>query len=156
MFKAQSFFKARDKFILIQDFDETIENPNYIEGAIEISYLEKKILTSEEWDYVDQLWSYFVFGLVDVSEGKEFDTYFPDQPLKVVFKPTNGCQYVFIEVGNPVNTSAYVQYEEFIDVMTKEARLFFKKIIELLPERKTSYIKSLNRLDSIQIIKKTD
>lgn len=150
MFKVKSFFKAKDKFISIQDFDGAIEDPNYIEGAIEISCSEKKILTLEDWDYVDQLWSYFVFGLVDVSEGKEFDTYLPDQPLKVVFKPVNNNQQVFIEVGNPVNLNAYVKYEEFISVMAREARLFFERIIELLPERKSSYLKSLNRLEGLE------
>ena len=86
----------------------------------------------------------------------EFDTYLPDQPTLISFKPNLASREVVITVGRDVENFISVKYDEFMIVMIKEARLFFEKIVELLPERESSYIKSLNRLDSIQVVEKTN
>lgn len=71
MFEIKSFFKKNNDFIPAAEFKDVISDPDYIEGAIEISQWNKKILTIENWDYVDQLWCYFVEGIEKVSKGIE-------------------------------------------------------------------------------------
>ena len=140
MLKVKSFLKRNDDFIPVSEFTDIILDPNYIEGAIEISKSGNTILSIENWDYVDQLWCYFARGVKNVSEGKQFKTYLPDQPIEVFFKPNNNLKRVFITVIVNSESRIDVEYDEFFTVMIKEAREFFKHMKKLLPNSPdTSY-----------------
>lgn len=151
MLEVRSFLKKKDDFILVADFVGRILDPHYIEGAIEISYQGKKLLNPlEHWDYVDQLWAYFVNGLGDVSEGREFETYLPDQPVEIAFRPDPSRQRVTIEVEGGASGSASVKYEEFMYVMLREAKAFFHRMNELLPNSHNSYAQELQDLSVLE------
>lgn len=151
MLEVRSFLKKKDDFIPVSDFIGTIPDPDYIEGAIEISYQGKKLLNPlEHWDYVDQLWAYFVNGLVEVSQGREFKTYLPDQPVEIVFKPDPSRQQVTIEVEGGASGRASVEYEEFMRVMLKESKAFFHRMTEILSDSDISYAQELQDLSVLE------
>lgn len=150
MLKVNSYIKDKDNFIPVSIFDGKIFAPRYIEGAIEIKYQNKIILPTEAWDYVDTLWSYFVNGLEEVITGNEFETYFPDQPIQIMFKPDSNLQNISIEVGEPINQKANVKYDEFCCVMLKEAKIFFQRMNILLPNNQVSYSQELEDLRLIE------
>lgn len=104
MLSVKSFLRKNDNFVPVSDFIGGIPDSDYIEGAIEILVQQKGLLTLEDWDYVDQLWCYFVGGLFEVVEGKEFETYLPEQPLKVVFDriAISGVSQSRLEMMKPV------------------------------------------------------
>lgn len=133
MFEVKSFFKKNNDFIPILEFTDEISDPNYIEGAIEISKWGNKVLSIEDFDYVDQLWCYFARGIKNVSQGKEFKTYLPDQPIEVFFKPDKNLKRVSISVIVDSENCIDVEYDEFLMVMINEAKDFFKHMKKLLP-----------------------
>lgn len=146
MFSVRSFLKENDQFIPVIDFTGAIEDPDYIEGAIEIQLNEKFLLDCSSWDYIDQLWAYFVDGLVEVANGKEFLTYFPDQPIEVLFQPTQNHKQVNIRVKmkSEITLDGSVQYSEFMEVMTIAAETFFQQMAEIVPSLQDFY-KSVNQ-----------
>jgi hypothetical protein len=151
MFEVQSFLRANGNFIPVSDFTTEISDTDYIEGAIEIYFCGKGLLTRNHWDYVDQLWAYFVDGLFEVAAGKEFSTYLPDQPIKVTFKPDRHRMRVTLEVVDRDGTrTASVEYNEFIRVMTTQGKAFFNQMAKLVPASRTSYNDIERRLSSLQ------
>lgn len=147
MFEVKSYLKQKNSFIPISEFNGEISAPDYIEGAIEISSYGKKILTLENWDYVDQLWAYFVDGLLEVSKGTEFKTFLPDQPTRVCLKPDSNLRRVLITVGKNSNNSISVEYKEFMNVMIKEAKSFFEQMNRLLSSRYDYELEQLRSLE---------
>ena len=150
MLEVESFLKQGDNFISIINFYNLLSDINYIEGAIKISYQQKEILTLDNWDLIDQLWGYFVTGLEQVSKGEKFETYFPDQPLKIAFEPNHDRKRVQIKVGEDENLKSFVNYDEFVAVMAKEGKFFFRRMIELSLSPKSYYEACIKDLDAIE------
>ena len=63
-------------------------DPDYVEGAIELTIDATTIIGTEEWDYVDQLWAYIANMLLNLKTDDVASTYFPDQPIKLTFERT--------------------------------------------------------------------
>lgn len=147
MFEVKSYLKQKNSFIPVSEFNGKIPDPDYVEGAIEISFYEKKILSVKNWDYVDQLWAYFVNGLIEVSKGIEFKTFLPDQPTRVYLIPDSNLRKVVITVGNNSSNTISVEYEEFMNVMIEEAKSFFEKMNQLLSSRYDYELEQLRSLE---------
>ena len=150
MFKVKFFFKKNNVFIPASEFNEVISDPEYVEGAIEISQWNKKILTTENWDYVDQLWCYLIEGIEKVSKGMEFDTYLPDQPILIAFKPSLVSKKVLITVRKDSEKFITVEYDEFLNVMVEEAKNFFWHMKRLLPNYQNTYVQAEEDLKVIE------
>lgn len=76
------FNKYFVKFKDIKDL-KFIRDYDYIEGALIINYNGRNILGFKHWDLIDQLWSYIIDAIQQVTEFKtETYFYFPDQPIK--------------------------------------------------------------------------
>lgn len=150
MLQIESFLRIDNTFITIKFFNGNLSDINYVEGAIEISCQGKKILTLEDWDLIDQLWGYFVTGLQKVSEGKKFETYFPDQPLKIAFEPDSNRQRVKIKVKEDKNFESFINYDEFMAVMADKGKFFFKRMIELSPSPKSYYKTCIEELEALE------
>ena len=144
MLKIKSFFRINNTFIPISDFFGTLPDDFYVEGAIEISQNERKILSLKHWDLVDQTWSRFVKGVENVLKGLEFRTFLPDQPLFVSFQPDIISSRVLLQVEKE---SIFIDYDEFITTMIEEATVFFEKMNTLMP---SEYDFELERLDLLK------
>ena len=150
MFEVKSFFRKNNDFIPISEFTAEISDPNYIEGAIEISKWGNKVLSIEDFDYVDQLWCYFVEGIEKVSKGMEFDTYLPDRPTLISFKPSLASQKVVITVGKDSKNFISVEYDEFLNVMIFKAKEFFWHMKRLLPNSQDTYAQIEKDLETVE------
>lgn len=83
--------KWKEYFYLFEemsDADRTsyfLSDVNYIEGAMRVWSYGREILSFQEWDLIDQLWSYFIqaFEKIILNKAKSAFFFFPDQPLKV-------------------------------------------------------------------------
>lgn len=73
-----------EQFTPIEEFRGILSDPKHINGAIELSINGKALITKKQWDLVDQLWIYLLHGLQSVLDGKEYRTYFPDNPIDIV------------------------------------------------------------------------
>lgn len=149
MFQIHTSFRVNGAFIPFNEFTGEIEDANYIEGAIEMSSGAVSLITTAEWDYVDQLWGYFATGLQQVVGGQPFSTYFPDQPIEVRFIPTAQSQ---VEVTVKVDTlrAASIDSGEFVRVMAAEGHAFFTHLADLLPENVGSYAPLIARLAALK------
>ena len=64
-----------------------ISDYHYIEGAIIIDYNDEIILGFQQWDLVDQLWTYIIEAIeLIIYDKDEAGFFFPDQPIKVQIK----------------------------------------------------------------------
>ena len=89
MITVETYIKHKNHFVKIKpDTDsELVTNRFYVEGAIVIKYFTQEILGLAQWDYVDQLWSYFIDALDEMAGGKQETSFcFPDQPLNVILR----------------------------------------------------------------------
>jgi hypothetical protein len=150
MFEVQSFLRTDGDFIPVTDFTGEILDPYYIEGAIEIVFQGQELLSFDDSDYVDQLWAYFVKGLHEVAQGKEFSTYFPDHPTQVTFQPDRHCRQVTIEVKSYNTYHASVSYDEFMNTMIAAGKAFYQRMAEIVPESRTFYEDMERQLSSIE------
>ncbi|MGY6241222.1 hypothetical protein [Burkholderia ambifaria] len=124
MISSKTYLKFKNKFVDFHTFDGKIKDPNYIEGAIELSVDGVVLLDRSMWDCVDQLWAYLTEGLVCVSRGEGFKTYFPDQPIEIKFDVRGGSVVVSVTVHETVKV--VVDRFEFVSEMKRFAIEFFE------------------------------
>ncbi|WP_124862835.1 hypothetical protein [Burkholderia anthina] len=126
MISSKTYLKVKKKFVDFHEFDGKIQDPDYIEGAIELSIDGVVLFDKSMWDCVDQLWAYLAEGLVSVSRGEEFETYFPDQPIEIKFSVHGNSVIFSVTVSETVKV--VVDRFEFISEMKRFAIEFFEDL----------------------------
>ncbi|HHL4080092.1 hypothetical protein [Burkholderia sp. A2] len=126
MIEVITYLKSEDGLVDFHSFDGKIQDPDYIEGAIELSVDGVVLLDKSMWDCVDQLWAYLAEGLVCVSRGEGFKTYFPDQPIEIKFA-VHGANVVF-SVTVRETVKVVVDRFEFVFEMRRFAIEFFEDL----------------------------
>lgn len=148
MIQVTSYFKLGEDFIPVSEFGGNIHDPDYVEGGIELSIKRVPLITLKMWDYIDQLWAYIVDGLEEVKQGNHFSTFFPDQPIEMIFTPQDdGSLKIIVDCDTEVVMN--VDRKTFLHVLGSEAQQFFNKMSALLPEKKSMYEKTLKRIEKI-------
>ncbi|UVM67992.1 hypothetical protein LOY34_05510 [Pseudomonas sp. B21-009] len=99
------------------------------------------------FDYVDDLWSYLSEGLLKVSEGQSFSCFFPDQPIEVKLTHANGRLQVSVNCHREVSVAA--DKDEFVRVMSEQARKFFIHLQNIQPGAQRTCSYALGHLDKI-------
>jgi hypothetical protein len=150
MIVIKSYIKKGKEFIPLCSFSGEVDDPLYIEGAIELRVGNKDLFTKEMWDLVHQLWSYPINGLRIIASGDEFVTYFPDQPIKVVLRPDQSRRTVAIQVDCNGLVEARADYNEFFTAVTQGAREFFEKMIEQMPKQRTFFEPDIRAIDELE------
>ncbi|HRJ53116.1 MAG TPA: hypothetical protein PLE99_10125 [Candidatus Thiothrix moscowensis] len=146
----ESFLKKNDLLMPISNYKESIQDDFYIEGAIEITTDSGKVLTRDTWDYVDQLWNYFIEGISELLKGNSYSTYFPDQPIKISFIPS-GNSKVLIKVEKKMSSIAVsVDRHEFIQKTLVAGSFFFEHLTKLAPRLAGACKKMLMDIDEMQ------
>jgi len=141
-------------FIAIDDKNEMTEiiknlDRFYIEGAIIIYYYDKKIMDFDLWDLIDQLWSYIVSTIKMAILNGEAETYFPDQPVKIIIKDLRKSILFQIQVQNRI-MSHVLPRDEFLQEILKAAKLFFQEMINYDNEFYKRYKFELEEIESIK------
>ena len=144
----KTYLKDSEQFIPYSEFENEIKDPDYIEGAIELSVEGVPLLTLDLWDYVDQLWAYIVQGLQDVAAGQEFFTHFPDQPIELKIIPVNEKLWK-IKVKVDEEVSVVANRGEFVSALSEEAKNFFEFLSRKVPQNKGAYEELLSSLEKI-------
>lgn len=137
MIEIKSYIKYKKVFIDIFEFDGVIADSNYIEGGLVLTINGVELINLEMWDYIDQLWAYISTGLKAVSENKEFETNFPDQPIKVKFKPIR--QDILLTVICHSEEKVVVNKNVFVNEMSKYAISFFERLSTFKGVDKNNY-----------------
>lgn len=123
MISVRTYIKKEEEFIEFHSYTGHIEDSNYIEGALELTINGITLLDKDMWDYIDQLWSYIVDGIVCILNDQPFESYFPDQPIKISFVPMKGN--VSLSVMCNSEKTIQINKKKFIHVMSKHVIDFF-------------------------------
>ena len=147
MVKIKSYLKKGSDFIELSNFDGEIDDPDYIEGAIELAINNELIISTEMWDYVDQLWSYIVSAILKMNkEGESFFS-FPDQPIDVSLKKLHGDMILLNIDGKKVSLYG----DDFVPSLLKAAKEFFTLMKKAAPVNDKYYDKELDLIRKIEM-----
>lgn len=127
----KTYVKIGDEFIDFFKFNGPVGDPDYIDGALELSINGVSLIDKSMYDYIDDLWSYLAEGLSKVYRGQPFKTYFPDQPIEINLIPKGNDILISVECNEEVKV--YVNKEDFLMVMAEHARKFFEHLKEIVP-----------------------
>lgn len=140
----RSLIKIGTHFVPVEDVTPKTVDADYVEGAIAWSVGDVHLLSETHWDLVDQLWAYMIDGVVELHESGTFETYFPDQPLRLGFI-RRGANRIEVVIGEKKHI---VDRELFLASLVDGGKHFFTKMQELVPNRKDTWRRYLDRIDS--------
>jgi hypothetical protein len=149
MIRVTSYLQNKSAIVPMESFEGPIEDPQYIEGAIELIVDSRRLITTEMADYVDQLWAYLIDGLLQASDGVEFSTYFPDQPIRLTMNMTERNR-LKISVKSREVVEATVDYGEFVTAMAEAGESFFRRMLSLVPENRKANLAMLEKLQRLR------
>jgi hypothetical protein len=144
-YSIDSFIKVGTGFVPVADVNPPLKAPQYIEGAIVWKIGGETPFSETHWDLVDQLWAYIVNGLGELKDKGEYATYFPDQPLRLALKRI-GRDRIEITVGD---ARQIVPASAFFASIAEGGRLFFSRMLALVPEGVVTWQRYLDELDRI-------
>ena len=140
MLTIKSLIKIDDKLVPIDEFEGPVVDPDYIEGAIDLTIDHKPILRRELVDYVDQLWAYLVDGLGEVVAGREFSTGYPDMPIDIVLSPRGSNVSISVRSkSHKWDADACTAVAELVDALVPAGTLFFERMCRLVPSHRVAY-----------------
>lgn len=138
----------------IADHSKCVDDEDYIEGALEIQVNKKIVIPRKYWDYIDQLWSYFVNALIGIHEGQDsFEISYPDQPIIICITRLSGKSAKILFKGGLDKIEEEVDWELLVESIIISGLSFFEKMKELNPGKAEVYQCEINRLKNT-IIKK--
>lgn len=120
-------------------------DPDYIEGAVELSIDGVEILGRSEWDYVDQLWAYIANMIHALRAQDEASTYFPDQPILLTFE-RKGNKILVSSKSGKITRRASADESELFAAIGTAGREFFEKMSDLARSNSAGYQIALAKL----------
>lgn len=144
----KSYLRNKKKFIPFEEYENGINDSEYIEGAIELTINGVELINVDMWDYIDQLWAYIVNGLLEVSNGNDFKTYFPDQPIEMSFECLYGDIIKLTLMCNE-ETSVVVSKKSLINAIKEHLYQFFNVLSIKAPINADMYNELIDDLNSI-------
>jgi hypothetical protein len=135
------------KFTEVGAVDSPPPNHRYVEGAVELTIDGTPIIDTVMWDYVDQLWAYIGDMVLSLQKQGHASTYFPDQPIKLMFRKHGRSRVLVTLEINGTTRTASADEDELVSSLREHGSAFFGKMIELLPENRDGYADALERLN---------
>lgn len=123
MISVKTYIKKNNEFVELHEYKDSIDDLNYIEGALELTINGVALIDKNMWDYIDQLWFYISDGIGCLLDNQSFETYFPDQPIKMKMTPFRNN--VIFSVTCNSEEKILINKADFISVMTENALDFF-------------------------------
>jgi hypothetical protein len=146
MIDIQTFLRLNDgTFQQVQSCKNSPVDPDYIEGAIELSIDGVEIIGKPEWDYVDQLWAYLANMIHVLRTENEASTYLPDQPILLTFERKGNRVVVSSRAGENARRAS-VGESELFTAMRTAGQEFFEKMSDLVPTNSDAYQVALAKL----------
>lgn len=118
----------------VAQFAGPLEDDRYVDGALVISVDGVEVLTTSQWDLIDQLWCDVVDMLRELDRTGKAHTYFPDQPLELAFEHVDKSR-VRITLTRSQNDrrSAELDRREFEAAICQAGVHFFGEMLRLSP-----------------------
>ena len=109
------------------------QNPQYLEGALELTVNGVPLLTSAMWDYIDELWAYIINALEGLTSKEKAHTYFPDQAIKLELKRLRaGMMKISVSsASGKLNNSTKTQESQLLRKLLHGSEKFFLEVHEL-------------------------
>jgi hypothetical protein len=146
MITIRTFLRSKDgAFQQVEACEAPPGDPDYIEGAVELSIDGVEILGRSEWDYVDQLWAYIANMIHALRTQDEASTYFPDQPILLTFERKGNRILVSSKAGEATRRASADESELFAAIGTA-GREFFEKMSDLARSNSAGYQIALAKL----------
>lgn len=142
----KTLIKTGDVFCDPDEVNPADLDLDYIAGAIVWLRQGNTILGEREWDLVDQLWAYFINGMLTLLDEDSFECYFPDQPLLLRFDAEPNVR-IRITIGT---TSTEMPKDEFFSTLLLGAREFFCKLKSRIPSMSAACEHELQRIVQIE------
>lgn len=144
-----------DYFVAIGNTNELIKMKNeidfyYINGAIELIYINQVLLDINLWDLVNQLWAYILNVIEQVVKLGEGETFFPDQPIKIQIKSISKDLVLYRLQANE-KVEMLLPKKAFFEVLLDGAEMFFKTMKECFKEQ-CNYEYELNQMNVLRKI----
>ncbi|MDF3298562.1 hypothetical protein [Streptomyces tropicalis] len=147
MIEITSYLRTKSgSFVDVAEASFPPADPSYVEGAIDMTINGVRILDQELWDYVDELWAYIGDMVLKLADEDEVSTYFPDQPIRLLFKRLGGGLVLVSLTYDDVKRTVPVEERELVDALQRSGTEFFTRMKELLPENALGYDDALTRL----------
>jgi hypothetical protein len=151
MLTAKTVLKKGNDFIPIEEWTGKIEDPDYIEGALIITLDGRAILNESLWDDVNWIWPYIANGLIDIADGKDFQTNFPDQPVTFSIKHmANDWLLLHVFSEDREFAMAKIRKDEYLCGMTHGARDYLTKMEAISPGNEPALDHYLDLLNSVE------
>ena len=150
-FRIETKLKRGDEFVSIEEWCGPISDPHYIEGAVVMSYEGKTLMGENLWDDVNYMWPYLINGLSEILEGKDWHTWFPDQPITFSVEhisPDWLLLHVYAEDEEYVKKK--VPKFEYLSEMVRAGRDFLSRLYRICPAADLPfehYARLLDQLD---------
>jgi hypothetical protein len=132
--KLESFIRIDKRLIPIEQVKQSLNDSDYIEGAIRMTIAGKELLSLDMWDCVDQLWAYLITGAEHAKHQREYSTYFPDQPIRISLRPLEPGTRLLVRVEAKETVEANVETSLFIASVADASEQFFGHLTRLLPQ----------------------
>ncbi len=131
-----SFLKVNGKSYPVKEYNGKLTSRVYIYGWIEVRIGDSLVVGKEYTDLIDQLWVYILNGLTQIKHGaRKWHSYFPDQPLEVIIEVRSGLD-IQVSIGS---SSFIVEKNVLFHEAAREAKMFFGKMRDLIPEDAESW-----------------
>ncbi len=147
----ETYLKTPDGGVRIEDYTGTVPDPMYVEGWLNLGTARKELMGERMWDLVDQLWSYFADGVEEILAGRDWQTFFPDQPVKVTFT-NNRDKSVTLTVDGSQLRSATVRRADFLYAIGSAGADAMMRFAEINPRHADSYLAVSERFERVAAI----
>ncbi|QUX29437.1 hypothetical protein KGD83_02260 [Nocardiopsis akebiae] len=148
-----SFLRKEDgTLVSIQSWEGPIRDPEYLEGALELTVNEVPLITPSMWDYIDELWAYILNSLEELTSEKSTHTYFPDQPIKLEMKrlAPGWIQVSISSRSGKFDNSTQVQENQFYQILIDKGEEFFLRMRELTPGGRDQYETEIEKCKALR------
>ena len=149
--------KTYEDFINVNNSKKLLEiekdlDDFYLDGAIEIKYKEQVLLDLDDWDLIDQLWSYILNLIVEYSKNGKSEIYFPDCPAKIRMKKMYDNYLMFSTVTDVPGKEKkiLIDEKEILEILLNKANDFFSAI-SILKDYKDYSLREIKRIKKIRI-----
>lgn len=146
--------KWENYFIEISQKDKILQLSNkfdidYLSGAIYLKYEDDVILDFRLWDYIDQLWAYILNLIEDFILKGSSETFFPDQPVKIIFKSMS-YDYMIVVIESKNYCTYVVPRQQFLNTLLDSSEYFFYNITESLKLDNSHYSFEIGKIKELR------
>ena len=145
--------KTYDDFINVNDSSSLLEiekdlDDFYLDGAIEIKYKDQIFLDINNWDLIDQLWSYILNLIEEYMQTGKSKVYFPDSPNEIKFERVIKNN-MMLSITTDKKRKIVQNEEEMIRVLLRYSKKFFNDI-SILRDYKKDSLEEIERIEAIE------